>query len=179
MRIIGIDPGSVICGYGVIEKQQQNFVLIECGSIKVKKLTNSMPERLKEIFLTIGKIVERTNPDASVFESVFFSKNVQSTVKLSQARAAAILAIVMQNIPVFEYSPREIKKSVTGKGSAGKEQVLFMVNNLLKISLPKENLDTSDALAVALCHFLKNPISSKSNKSWADFIKKNPDRIVR
>lgn len=179
MVILGIDPGSVFCGYGLINKSGNNYSLIEYGVIKAKKINPDMPERMKEIYRRINQVIERNKPDAAVLETTFYSKNVQSLIKLSYARASAILAVSFQNIPIFEYSPREIKQSVTGRGNSSKEQVQYMVKNMLKIDETPELFDATDALAAALCYgFRSNTFKSKT-KNWNDFIKQNPDRIVK
>lgn len=179
MIILGIDPGSIICGYGVVEKNKNKFSLIEYGVVKAKNYSDLLHLRLKEIYLRINSVVERTKPDIAAFETIFFSKNVQSIVKLSHARSAAILAASMNNIDIAEYSPKEVKKSVTGRGNASKEQVQFMVKSILNITETLEFFDASDALAVALCHGSRNLNQSNNCKSWDDFIKKNPNRVCK
>lgn len=178
MIVLGIDPGSVICGYGVIEKKKNSLHVIEYGVIKAKKAHNELPNRLKEIYQRLLKVIERTKPEVAAFESTFYSKNVQSLLKLAHARASAMLAVAMNDTKISEYSPREIKKSVTGKGSASKEQVQFMVKTLLNIKETPEFYDVTDALAVAICHCLKSELPTKQSASWEEFIKKNPERIA-
>lgn len=183
MRIIGIDPGSVFCGYGVIDSINSNLTLIEYGTIEVKKKISNFNLRLGEIYVRINSVLERTKPEQAAIESVFYSQNPQTLIKLSHARAVAILAIINNNIPISEYSTREIKKSVSGCGGASKEQVQFMIKKLLNIS--KQNnisyFDTTDALAVAVCHSnkQKNNKITRHSKSWSDFIKNNQDRIIK
>lgn len=133
MIILGIDPGSIICGYGVIESESGRLSLVEYGIIKAKKKEEQYPLRLKEIFNRLQAVIERTLPDETAIESAFFSKNVQSLIKLSQARAVAMLASTLMEIPLIEYSPREVKKSVTGNGNADKVQVQYMVKKMLNI----------------------------------------------
>jgi crossover junction endodeoxyribonuclease RuvC len=127
MRIIGIDPGSIICGYGIIDLDGSQMKVVNYGVIKAKKLEPEINHRIKEIYQRIYSIIDRDKPSVSVFESTFFSKNAQSLIRLSQARAAAILAASMHDLQIYEYSPREVKKSVTGNGNASKEQVQFSV----------------------------------------------------
>lgn len=179
MIIIGIDPGSIICGYGVIETNGSKFSLVEYGVVHAKKKNESMPLRLKEIYTRLNSVVERTLPDFSAFESMYYSKNVQSLMKLSHARSAAMLSMVMREIPIVEYAPTEVKKAVTGKGAASKEQVQYMVKSILGIDETPEFFDATDALAVAICHGLRKDLNSESSGSWSDFIKKNPGRIAR
>lgn len=178
MRVIGIDPGSVVCGYGVVDVAGNSFTLVEYGVIKAKMQSDDFNGRLKVLNEAVCRVIERTSPDISAFETLFFSKNVQSLVKLSHARAVALLSASQKNIPIFEYSPNEIKKSVTGKGKASKEQVQFMVKKILSIKETPEFYDSTDALAIAICHGLKLGNSNKKGStSWTQFVKENPDRV--
>lgn len=179
MRVLGIDPGSVICGYGVIDSGNNKLSLVEYGVIKAKKINEVLHIRLQEIFKRLIVVIERTNPDIAAFESMFYSKNAQSLIKLSQARAAAILAAGLNGLDILEYSPREVKKSVTGNGNAGKQQVQYMVRTILDIQETPEFFDSTDALAVAVCHVNKNKTIGSKSASWADFIKNNPDRVIK
>lgn len=180
MIIIGIDPGSVLCGYGVIKKNKNTFEVIEYGVIKAKKKSIILSERIKEIFFRLNSVIARNKPECSVFETMFYSKNAQSLIKLSHARSAAILSAAVNNVPIVEFSPREIKKSVTGNGNASKQQVQFMVKKILNIEETPEFYDVSDALATALCFYFKNlnPLKSPKIKDWKEFIDKHPDRIL-
>jgi crossover junction endodeoxyribonuclease RuvC len=179
VKILGVDPGSIICGYGVVEKTGNNVTLIEYGVVKAKKINEDLNLRLKEIFLRLKNVCERCNPDCSGFESMFYSKNVQSLIKLSHARSAAILAATMSNIPIFEYSPREVKKSITGYGNASKQQVQYMVRNILKIEETPEFFDATDALAVAICHAVRSNSPKSGNRSWKEYIEQNPQKIIK
>ena len=179
MRILGVDPGSRICGYGVIETNGNSLKLIEYGVVKVNKKEDTLPYRLLEIYKRLSEVIKRTSPDVATFESLFFSKNVQSLVKLSHARAVAVLAAAENNLHISEFSPREIKKSVSGNGNAGKEQVQFMVKTILGFKETPDFFDVTDALAVAICHSIRSNSQTKSVKSWKEFIEQNPDRIVK
>jgi crossover junction endodeoxyribonuclease RuvC len=179
VRILGVDPGSIFCGYGVIEKTGQKLSVVEYGVIRAKKKHDDLNYRLKEIINRLTEVIIRTEPDESAFETMFFAKNVQSLIKLSHARAVAVLSAVLKDIPIHEYSPREVKKSVTGRGSAGKEQVQFMIQNLLQIQETPELFDVSDALAVAVCHSLKRDLPITSSNNWKEFLKNHPERIVK
>jgi len=179
MIILGIDPGSIFCGYGVIEIQSNNLKLIEYGVIKAKKKQEKYPLRLKEIFIRLQAVIERTLPDETAIESMFYSKNVQSLIKLSQARAIAMLVSSLRDIPVIDYSPREVKKAVTGNGNADKIQVQYMVKKLLNIEETNEFYDATDALAVAICHSSRRKTSNNTIKTWKDFIEQNPKRIIK
>jgi crossover junction endodeoxyribonuclease RuvC len=147
--IIGIDPGSRVTGYGVIERQGSTLRHISSGHIKVGKL--ELPERLKSITSGIVKIVQEFRPEEAGIERVFVSKNVNSALKLGQARGAAIVALAEYGLKVFEYAPRQIKLAVVGYGGADKNQIQRMVKMLLKLDyLPQT--DIADALAIAICH---------------------------
>ena len=177
MRIIGIDPGSILCGFGVIDKEKGRITVVEQGVIKAGKFNKNLYIRLKEIYSRLFQVVERTQPDTAAFESLFYSKNPQSLMKLSHARAAAVLAVVNNEIPMREYSPREVKKAVTGNGNASKEQVSYMVKSILKIKETPEFFDVTDALAVAICHAYRADSPDSNAKSWAEYIEQNPNKI--
>ena len=136
--------------------------------------------RLGEIYSRVNSIIERTQPDQAAIESVFYSKNAQSVIKLSHARASAIVAIVNKNIPLTEYAARDIKKSVSGNGNASKEQIRFMIKTILNISDDITHFDTTDALAVAICHCNKHNIQViNSYNSWSEYINHNPEKIIK
>jgi crossover junction endodeoxyribonuclease RuvC len=143
------------------------------------KASDSLPARLEKIHVGLLEVIERTAPDEFAIESAFYSKNVQSTLKLGHARGVAILAAVLRQIPTAEYAPREIKRSVTGSGSASKEQVEYMVMMMLNMVVKEHTLlDATDALAIALCHSYKLQRPRSNVRSWEQFIKDNPDRIA-
>ncbi len=147
--IIGIDPGSRLTGYGIIQKDGQKLSFVDAGTIRTE--TKEMPERLKRIFAGIHRIVEFHQPTEAAVEQVFMAKNPDSALKLGQARGAAIAALVNQDLAVAEYTARQIKQSVVGYGAADKEQVQMMVMKILNLSIrPQE--DAADALATAICH---------------------------
>jgi crossover junction endodeoxyribonuclease RuvC len=150
MRILGIDPGSRITGYGFIAKEGNRLLHIDNGAIFTDAATD-FPGRLKRIFDGITDVIHRYQPDAVAVEDIFFATNVQSALKLGQARGAAIVAGVTAGLPVFEYTALQVKSAVVGHGRAAKEQVQQMVKVLL--GLPEiAQADASDALAVAICH---------------------------
>jgi crossover junction endodeoxyribonuclease RuvC len=178
MRIMGVDPGTLITGFGVVDYEANKATLVEYGVIKMKA-NDSLPVRLEKIHVGLLDVIERTAPDEFAIESAFYSKNVQSTLKLGHARGVAILAAVLRQIPTSEYAPREIKLAVTGNGGASKEQVEYMVMMMLNMVVKEHTLlDATDALAIALCHAgkLKRPRSNV--RSWKQFIQDNPDRIA-
>ncbi|MEW5799732.1 MAG: crossover junction endodeoxyribonuclease RuvC [Bacteroidota bacterium] len=178
MIILGIDPGTLIAGYGVIQRNGNTISLLDIGVIK-NNSTVSMPLRLKKIYEVITSVIERFHPDEFAIETAFYSKNAQSALKIGQARGVSILAGVNYEIPVTEYSPREIKKAVTGKGAASKEQVQFMMMSLLKLKTKPKHFDSTDALAVAVCHAFKISTPRSSFKNWKSYIEANPSKVVQ
>ncbi len=147
--ILGIDPGSRITGFGLIEINGSKLSYVESGCIRTGG--GEMPDRLKIIFEEMVVVVEKYNPDVVAIERVFMHRNPDSALKLGQARGAAICAAVTKGLMVSEYSPAEIKKATVGKGNASKEQVQHMVKALLNLpGTPQE--DAADALAIAICH---------------------------
>jgi crossover junction endodeoxyribonuclease RuvC len=150
MRILGIDPGSQITGFGVVEKQGDRLIHIDNGGIFTRS-QDPFPQKLHIIFTGVNELIERYTPFAVAIENIFYAKNVKSTVQLGHARGAAMVAAVQRKLEVFEYTPLTIKQALTGYGRASKEQIQSMVKNLLK--LPETTyFDASDALAVAICH---------------------------
>jgi crossover junction endodeoxyribonuclease RuvC len=179
MRILGIDPGSIFCGYGVIEINGKSMEIVEYGTIEVKKKADDITLRMKEIYERISSVIQRTQPNSASVEATFYAKNAQSLIKLTMARSAALLAIINNGLTVSEYSAKEIKRSVTGRGSASKEQVHFMIRALLNIKEDIEFFDTTDALAIAICHSNNYNSAIKGGKSWKQFIKENPDKVLK
>lgn len=149
MIILGIDPGSRITGYGVIRYQSGKYQYIASGCIRLGD--DAIPERLKKIFDGVSQLIQQYNPTEFAIEQVFLAKNPDSALKLGHARGAAIVAATHANLPVSEYSARQIKQSVVGKGNAEKSQVQHMVSYILELS-GKPQADAADGLAVALCH---------------------------
>ena len=166
-RILGIDPGSRFTGYGIIELNAGRSIWLNSGCIRVQG--DSLAEKLCIISEGLNSLLDEFQPDEMAIEKVFVSKNVDSALKLGQARGAAISTVALRKIPVSEYTPTQIKKAVVGKGNAAKTQVQHMVVNLLGLSrAPQE--DAADALAIALCHAhtgqtLENRIEVLSNTS--------------
>ncbi|MDP4221637.1 MAG: crossover junction endodeoxyribonuclease RuvC [Bacteroidota bacterium] len=182
MIILGVDPGTLVTGYGVIEmtgKSHGSFRAIEFGTIESKKIS-SMPKRLETIFTRLQAVIKREKPDEFAIETSFYDKNAQSAMKLGQARGVALVTAQLAGLEIAEYAPRVIKKAVTGNGNADKSQVEFMVRRLLNISEHQKQLpDAYDALAIAITHALRRGTGSKSSKTWKDFIENNPDRIKK
>lgn len=177
MIIIGVDPGTNVTGYGIIEQSGSSFTRISSGLIK---LSSSQPihQRLQIIYNELDRIIKLFKPDDFAIETAFYGKNVQSAMKIGYARGVSILAAVNNSLIVSEYSPREIKKSVVGKGAASKDQVSYMIKTLLNLKSSKMKLDESDALATALCHAFRMKTPSKKTKGWKSFIEAYPDRVI-
>ncbi len=150
MIILGIDPGSRITGYGLIRTEGSRLIHLDNGGIWTDAASD-FPGRLAHIFRGITGLINRYAPEAVAVENIFFSNNVQSALKLGQARGAAVVACVVPGLPVFEYSALQVKQAVVGHGKAAKEQVQHMVKVLLNLAEPAQ-ADASDALAVAICH---------------------------
>lgn len=176
--ILGIDPGTNITGYGLIRIAGAEPELIAVGVIELSKY-NDHYLKLKHIFERTIAIIDEYHPDELAIEAPFYGKNVQSMLKLGRAQGAAISAALSRSLPIFEYAPRKIKMSITGQGSASKEQVASMLMSILCFNEKGIILDATDGLAAALCHFYQSGLPSvqKSYSNWKDFMKKNPGRI--
>jgi len=177
--ILGIDPGTIVMGYGIVHVQNNKLSLIALGVIKLDKLEEHS-DRLKKIFERVVSLIVEYKPDELAIEAPFFGKNVQSMLKLGRAQGVAIAAALSKNIPMIEYSPKKIKMSITGNGNASKEQVSAMLHNLLKFDNTEGYLDATDALAAAVCHYFQNSKTQngtkKSYSGWDTFLKDNPKR---
>ncbi len=177
MIILGVDPGTNLTGFGIIRQNSNNFVLVKNGLIKLSAIS-TLPEKLVIIYDRLVELIHLYKPDEFALETAFYGKNVQSAMKIGYARGAAILAAAHCKVPMSEYSPREIKKSVVGKGAASKEQVSFMIKTILSVKEVKMKFDESDALAVALCHAFRKGNNKNHSKSWKSFIEQFPERVI-
>jgi len=178
MIVIGVDPGSLVTGYGIIRTGNRTVEVLACGAIK-NRSTATMPERLKLIYRTLTTLITAFEPDELAIETAFYGKNAQSALKLGQARGVSILAAVTNDIPTHEYSPREVKKAVVGNGTASKEQVQAMMKSILNLKKLPNNYDTTDALAVAVCHVQRRtPRSGKAFPSWKSYLTAHPEKMI-
>jgi len=150
MKILGIDPGTRICGYGAIESSGNQLSTIDFGTIRCKDC--DVPLRLKAIYEGLTEIIRRVEPDAVAVEKAFYGKNPNTAIKLGEARAIALLAAAETDAEIAQYPPATVKKSVVGNGRAQKDQVQLMVSRLLGLQDPPSPQDASDALALAICH---------------------------
>ena len=152
MRILGIDPGLIQTGFGLISVSEKKNVVLDYGVIK-PSIKDDLSNRLLTIFNDITQIINNYSPQIFAIEDIFYGKNVKSAMRLGQARGASMVSAASQNIPIYEYSARKVKQSITGNGNAKKHQVQFMVKARLEMDHLPEPDDASDALAVALCHY--------------------------
>ena len=176
--ILGIDPGTTIMGFGIIKVKDRKMNLILMNELNLTKY-NDHYLKLKLVFERTISLIEGYNPDEIAIEAPFFGKNIQSMLKLGRAQGVAMAAGLSREIPITEYSPKKIKMAITGNGNASKEQVAKMLQNLLSIEKLPKNLDSTDGLAAAVCHFYNSNNSSGGKKysGWASFVKKNQDKI--
>ena len=178
--ILGIDPGTLVMGYGIIEINGSSIVMKEMFVLKLSGKKDNH-ERLQLIHQKVEELIKKYRPHEFAIEAPFFGKNVQSMLKLGRAQGVAIAAAMSAGLPVTEYSPKKVKQSITGNGNADKEQVWKMLQQLLVLKEEPQYYDATDALAVAVCHhFQMNSVMSKLTKGlkgWNEFIKKNPERI--
>ncbi len=177
-RILGVDPGTNVLGYAVVEIRNKQPQLLEIGVVKMSHL-ESQQLKLKKIFERLHAIIKNYQPDQMAIEAPFFGKNVQSMLKLGRAQGVAMVAGLTKGLAVTEYSPKKIKQSVTGNGNASKEQVAAMLSNILGKKLDEQQLDATDALAAALCHHFQSSHSATGGKrysGWSGFISDHPDR---
>ena len=183
--ILGIDPGTLLMGYSVIEAQKNSFSI---KTIDVLKLSSKKDhyQRLQMVHQKITELVEEFSPNEFAIEAPFFGKNVQSMLKLGRAQGVAIAAAMSKNIPVTEYSPKKVKQSITGNGNADKEQVWKMLQRITALPDKPKYYDATDALAVAICHFFgsngvsaKKSTGTKKSSGWEKFISENPGRLYK
>ncbi|MCG3166921.1 MAG: Crossover junction endodeoxyribonuclease RuvC [Bacteroidia bacterium] len=195
--ILGIDPGTIVMGYGIICAKGNEAKLLTIGVLKLDKFEEHH-ERLKKIFERTTSLINEYQPGEMAIEAPFFGKNVQSMLKLGRAQGTAIAAALNKNIEVVEYSPRKIKQSITGNGSASKEQVAAMLKNIFKQKEFAGPLDATDGLAAATCHFFQTKnfspntsalVEGKKSRSvktkkknysgWKSFLADNPGRVKK
>ncbi len=180
--ILGIDPGTIIMGYGLVEVRGNTLSLLEMGVLQPGKIKDSY-KKLQLIFNTVSGLITKYQPDSFAIEAPFFGKNVQSMLKLGRAQGVAIAAAMRHGLIVTEYSPKKVKQSVTGNGNAGKEQVMKMLQHILAFTEDPKHFDATDALAVAVCHHFQqnSPGTGAGEKvaGWEGFIAKNPGRVKK
>ena len=198
-RIMGIDPGTNYMGSGVLEVEGRTVRSVVLGDIDLHKLADPYA-KLRYIFERVGALIDEYGPREVALESPFFGENVQSMLKLGRAQGVAMAAALSRSLTVFEYAPMRIKQSITGRGSATKEQVAGIVCRLLTLDRPPRRLDATDGMAVALCHYFatasplnaalgeervkglgggKKAATKGGSQSWEQFLKQHPDREIK
>jgi crossover junction endodeoxyribonuclease RuvC len=181
--ILGVDPGTVIMGYGLLAVRPNGMEILKMDAVKLNG-RRDMFERLSMIHETISGIIGAYHPHELAIEAPFFGKNVQSMLKLGRAQGIAIAVAMQHGMPVTEYSPKKVKQSITGNGNAAKEQVWEMLQRWLPVTDTLRYFDASDAIAVALCHHFHQqapvsaPVHGRRKKGWDDFIRENPHRLA-
>lgn len=190
MVVLGIDPGSLNTGYGVVSMDRNGFRMLACGVIRLHR-RKSHADRIGEIYRDLESVIGEHNPSRAALETVFLSRNVQSALKLGQVRGAVIALCVNRGLELSEYAPREVKEAITGRGGASKQQVDFMVRSILRMEEKPETYDVTDALGIALCDLLKTSAGkvalpgsgraggSGKKRGWSQFVESRPDMIVR
>lgn len=178
--ILGIDPGTTIMGFGLIKVVNKKITFLQLNELNLKKYDDHYL-KLKLIFERTTELIDTHHPDEIAIEAPFFGKNVQSMLKLGRAQGVAMAAGLSREVPVTEYSPKKIKMAITGNGNASKEQVAKMLQSLLNLKTMPDNLDSTDGLAAAVCHFYNSGKVQlgKSYSGWASFVKQNPNKIKK
>ena len=151
MRILGIDPGIAIVGYGVVDKEGNSYKTIAYDAVTTRAHT-PLPERLEKVYNGVNEIIKTYKPDAMSIEELFFNNNAKTALTVGQARGVIILAAMQNNIPVYEYTPLQVKQALTGYGRASKSQIQQMMKSMLGLSAVPKPDDVADALAIAVCH---------------------------
>ena len=178
--ILGIDPGTTIMGFGLIRVKNKKMEFLQMNELDLKKYTDHYL-KLKLIFERTIELIDTHNPDEIAIEAPFFGKNVQSMLKLGRAQGVAMAAGLSREIPITEYLPKKIKMAITGNGNASKEQVAKMLQSLLDLKTLPKNLDATDGLAAAVCHFYNSGkiTIGKSYSGWSAFVKQNEGRVKK
>ena len=181
VRIMGVDPGTNLLGFALVEVYQKECKMLDIGTISLKRFPDHQT-KLKEIYLQLQEIIESFLPSIMSIESPFYGKNVQSMLKLGRAQGVSIAAGITMGLEIHEYSPKKIKQSVTGNGNASKEQVAAMLETLLQCQLPDNQHDATDALGAAMCHYFQlgtpNGSGAKKYSGWKAFLKDNGNRMI-
>jgi len=176
--ILGIDPGTTIMGFGLIKVENKKMSFIQMNELQLTKYSDHY-KKLKLIFERTIELIDNYHPDEIAIEAPFFGKNVQSMLKLGRAQGVAMAAGLSREVPITEYLPKKIKMAITGNGNASKEQVAKMLQSQLNIGKLPKNLDATDGLAAAVCHFYNSGKTEigKSYTGWDAFVKQNPKKI--
>lgn len=179
-RILGIDPGTNVLGFAVIDADAKQIQVIEIGVLTFAHISEEHTDKLRYIFEQVQDIIHQYKPAEMAIEAPFFGKNVQAMLKLGRAQGVAIAAGMVNGLAITEYMPKKIKRAVTGNGNASKEQVAGMLENILHRKFQEKYFDATDALAAAVCHHFQASSVQKGRKSysgWAAFAKDNPGKV--
>jgi len=178
--ILGIDPGTTIMGFGIIRVINNKMIFLQLNELNLVKYKDHYL-KLKLIYERTNELIETFHPDEIAIEAPFFGKNVQSMLKLGRAQGVAMAAGLNKEIPITEYLPKKIKMSITGNGNASKEQVARMLQGMFKLKTIPKNLDATDGLAAAVCHFYNSGklTGEKNYSGWSSFIKLNKSRLKK
>lgn len=178
--ILGIDPGTTIMGFGLIKVEKKQMTFLQLNELNLSKLTDHYV-KLQRIFERTIELIDTYHPDEIAIEAPFFGKNVQSMLKLGRAQGVAMAAGLSRQIPITEYEPKKIKMAITGNGNASKEQVAKMLQQLLGLKELPKNLDSTDGLAAAVCHFFNSnrTVVGKSYSGWESFVNQNQNRVTK
>ena len=177
-RLLGVDPGTNILGFAILEVNKGKLSVPDLGVIRLQQCPDHH-QKLRHIHERLQGVIRSFQPSVMAIEAPFFGKNVQSMLKLGRAQGVAIAAAITMDLSVYEYAPRKIKQSITGKGNATKEQVAAMLEQILQLKLDHHTLDATDALAAALCHhYNQNTLLGTGSryKDWADYVKQLPSK---
>ncbi len=176
--ILGIDPGTTVMGFGIIKVINKQMHFVQMNELMLKKYSDHYT-KLKLIFERTLELIDTYHPDEIAIEAPFFGKNVQSMLKLGRAQGVAMAAGLSRQVPITEYMPKKIKMSITGNGNASKEQVAKMLQSVLKLKTLPKNLDSTDGLAAAVCHYYNEGRVDvgKSYSGWEAFVKQNPKKV--
>ncbi|MBK9460627.1 MAG: crossover junction endodeoxyribonuclease RuvC [Chitinophagales bacterium] len=184
-KIIGIDPGTTVMGYAIIEVANQKITIETVGVVRLHKYSDHY-EKLQKIFEKVSALIVAYQPKEMAIEAPFYAQNVQSMLKLGRAQGVAIAAAMVNGLSVEEYQPRKIKQSITGNGNASKEQVAAMLQNMLSMDIMPSFLDATDALAAAVCHHLQTKAllnatgkATEKFKDWKSFVDNNKDKVKK
>ena len=177
-RIIGVDPGTNVLGFAILDIKGKQMTVPELGVITMHHL-ESHQQKLKRIFERLQELIKQYRPDEMAIEAPFYGKNVQSMLKLGRAQGVAIAAAVTNDVPITEYAPKKIKLAITGNGNSSKEQVAAMLKNMVAVEFKAYYLDATDALAAAICHHYQSGLGGGGKKygSWKSFVQANSGRV--
>ena len=181
IKILGVDPGTNITGYAIIEATQSKCKMITAGIFDLRKCEDHQT-KLKEIFLQLQEVIETYLPDELAIEAPFYGKNVQSMLKLGRAQGVSMAAAMTMGLKINEYSPKKIKQAITGSGNSSKEQVSALLQSRLNVRIDQKYLDATDALGVAVCHWQQitgalSNVGGKRYSDWKSFVKDNAGRV--